>query len=722
MRPACVSAVLTVLFSAPLIALPAAAEAGGYDVHACETSWAPPANNAFVARADAGMTAYSDCPAGGGMVARNAFDGGSTPSGSGAYLIFDAPPGTSIGSMDFDAGFQRHDCGYSVSLVAGNRDMGGATVWGQRAGDACDSWQSPGATAFFPIRWSVPINALRVRAQSRCANGGSCNRNGVAAIRLRNVVVHMVDNEGPVLSGGRGALWNGAWVSGTQSVGFDSSDGSGIRGLEMRVDSRPVSQKALGCDFTRPAPCPATAAADEPLATAAFGADGEHQLAFTATDAAGNASTVTRTIRVDNSAPDAPVGLSLDGDAGWRKANRFDVRWSNPPPTAAPIVGAEWRMCREGSETACVTGSRSMSGVAALADLKVPSAGAWTLRVWLRDAAGNQDPRLAAPPLTLRYDETSPDVIFSSLSADDPTLLSARTSDEGAGVVGGEFAIRKEGASSWRPLSTTLDGATLTARIDDADLSDGNYELMVQATDGAGNARVSTTFANGQPARITLPLRLKTKLVAGLARRANGRVRLLRSAYAGYGRLVRVRGQLRTPEGNPMQDQEIRAYSQVRDGQTPARLIATVKTSRTGAFSFLIQPGPSRTVRIEYAGAGQIRSASKRLVLYVRSATTLRPSRRLLVNGETVRFSGRVRTGRIPMKGKLIELEVLNRGRWRTFATTRANRRGSWKYDYRFDGTRGLQRYRFRAKIPRETGYPFAAGGSRAIAVKVRGV
>jgi hypothetical protein len=444
---------------------------------------------------------------------------------------------------------------------------------------------------------------------------------------------------------------------------------------------------------------------------------------LTATDAAGTAATATKTVRVDNSAPDAPIGLSVDGGDAWRKANHFDVRWSNPPQTAAPIVGAEWRMCREDSATTCVTGSQAASGDdGSLAGLKVPSAGAWTLRVWLRDAAGNQDSRLAAPPLTLRYDETSPDVTLASLSADDPTLLTASTSDEGAGVVGGQFAIRKEGASNWTPLATALDGKTLTARIDDAHLSDGSYELMVQAIDGAGNARIATAFGNGQPARITLPLRLKTKLEAGLARHGNGRVRLLRSTYAGYGRLVRVRGRLRTPEGNPMLDQEIRAYSQVRDGQTPARLISTVKTSKTGAFSFLIQPGPSRTIRIEYPGAGQIRSASKRLVLYVRAATTLRPSRRLLLNGETVRFSGRVRTGRIPVKGKLIELEVLNRGRWRTFATTRANRRGAWKYDYRFDGTRGLQRYRFRAKIPRETGYPFAAGGSRVVAVKVRGV
>jgi hypothetical protein len=61
-------------------------------------------------------------------------------------------------------------------------------------------------------------------------------------------------------------------------------------------------------------------------------------------------------------------------------------------------------------------------------------------------------------------------------------------------------------------------------------------------------------------------------------------------------------------------------------------------------------------------------------------------------------------------------------GRWRTFATTRAARNGLWRYDYRFDGTRGLQTYRFRAKVPPEAGYPFVSGRSGVVRVRVRGV
>jgi hypothetical protein len=46
---------------------------------------------------------------------------------------------------------------------------------------------------------------------------------------------------------------------------------------------------------------------------------------------------------------------------------------------------------------------------------------------------------------------------------------------------------------------------------------------------------------------------------------------------------------------------------------------------------------------------------------------------------------------------------------------------GRWAIQYRFKRTRGLQRYRFRARLPHEANYPFAAGGSRSLTVRVRG-
>ena len=76
----------------------------------------------------------------------------------------------------------------------------------------------------------------------------------------------------------------------------------------------------------------------------------------------------------------------------------------------------------------------------------------------------------------------------------------------------------------------------------------------------------------------------------------------------------------------------------------------------------------------------------------------------------------------MPATGKLLQLQVFSRGHWLTFATPRADNRGKWAYWYRFTATRGVTRYRFRVRLPRESGSPYAAGVSRTVRVKVVGL
>jgi hypothetical protein len=107
----------------------------------------------------------------------------------------------------------------------------------------------------------------------------------------------------------------------------------------------------------------------------------------------------------------------------------------------------------------------------------------------------------------------------------------------------------------------------------------------------------------------------------------------------------------------------------------------------------------------------------------VRAATTFEPSRRKVVNGEYITFRGRLKGGLVPPGGKLVELQVFTRRRWRTFAQPRANaatRR--WSFQYRFEAVRGRVRFRFRARIRREASYPFHVGTSRPVRVTVYGI
>jgi hypothetical protein len=322
-----------------IVAAPRPALAAGYDVYSCNSTVAGGANHSWGAVADGGMTAYTDCPAGQGLVARNVYDGAASGWLQGAYMIFDAPPGNSIDSISFEAGLRRPDCNWGVEIVGGNQDLGGNILFGLPAGQSCDSqFQTPDEYSFLGGRYGYAVGGPRVRIEARCG-AGSCTRNGVAAIHLRNVDVRVHDDVAPSLSGGRGNLWtSNGWLAGDQTVGFDASDGSGIQRVSVAVDGQTVRDQAVTCDYTYAAPCPQQSL-DKPVPTAGLGADGPHTLTLSAIDAAGNPSSVARTIYIDNSPPDPPQNLTVVGGDGWRPTNDFTVNWTSTPPTTVRFCG-----------------------------------------------------------------------------------------------------------------------------------------------------------------------------------------------------------------------------------------------------------------------------------------------------------------------------------------------------------------------------------------------
>jgi hypothetical protein len=129
-----------------------------------------------------------------------------------------------------------------------------------------------------------------------------------------------------------------------------------------------------------------------------------------------------------------------------------------------------------------------------------------------------------------------------------------------------------------------------------------------------------------------------------------------------------------------------------------------------------------RTLRLAYGGSPLILPVQREVKLRVPAAGTLRVSRRRVLNGQSVTFSGAVRSVPLPPGGKLVELQVRLSNRWQTFRTTRTDSNGRWSIPYKFKRTRGVQRYRFRLGLPPEAGYPFVAGKSRSLVVRVRGL
>ena len=116
---------------------------------------------------------------------------------------------------------------------------------------------------------------------------------------------------------------------------------------------------------------------------------------------------------------------------------------------------------------------------------------------WATDRAGNASARGAA---TIKVDRTPPETVaFEAPDPADPTRVSVVASDATSGVAGGRVELRRTGAATWSRLPSSLDRGRVVARVDDATLRAGAYELRAVVSDAAGNEAIGTTRADGAP-------------------------------------------------------------------------------------------------------------------------------------------------------------------------------------------------------------------------------
>lgn len=605
-------------FVAVLLSPVAPASAGTFRVLACDA--APRAvNNAWVEHEDRSMVAGASCPSRGdprrGLAVRNRVDAGKVRDGKGAAMLFRAPAGARLRSIDLDWDGRRVNGDWGLGLVRGD----GRLLAGCRPRPGSDRVcrvGDPKGAARIQRRLS---GSRSVRLEARCAADDGCatdarRRPGDrtrARLAAHRAVVVVGDGSDPNLVPG-GPLLGGGWQRGRVSAEMRATDNVGVRATRLTTGGTTRALRVERCDYTRPVPCPGGTQASHELDTADL-RDGRHAVSLAATDAAGNERVVERIVRIDNHAPARVSGIRVLGTQGVRSTNSFDVRWDSPPGQVAPIARAHYRLCRAAAPQNCVQGTRA-GGVGGMDDLSVPSRGSWRLRVWLEDAAGNTTADSASASVTLRFDDRTP----------------ARL-ETGFAAAGGGLEPR----------------ATVTL---------GTRAVLRGSLSGAAGAPVS-----GGPISV----------------------------------VTRVRGADRFQ----------------RVGQT--------RTDASGDFRLRLPSGPSRRVVAAFHGDGRHRPASAGARLVVRAGSSLRVSRHRVRNGDRVRFSGRLMGGWVPSEGKLLQLEAFYRDRWRTFALVRTDSGGRWHRGYRFGGTRGRVRYPFRARIPRERGYPYAVGRSRTVHVTV---
>jgi hypothetical protein len=246
--------------------------------------------------------------------------------------------------------------------------------------------------------------------------------NGYSVVNVHALIlsafITIADPTAPTLGTPSGEGWTtDAWVQGTAPLSLPSSDTTGISATRVYADGSLIATLQRSCSYTRPRPC-----TDEPAGTIGIPTagltDGSHIIEVGAADAAGNVTRVARpaALRVDNQAPAAPVGLSAP--AATSSTNDFSASWSLPADAGSPIVGARYQICQNGS-CGLVQTAPSLTRVDGLS---LPAVGEGTLRAWLVDALGHQDPGSAAT-LTLAY---VPPPALSPAPASPPAVVDSR--------------------------------------------------------------------------------------------------------------------------------------------------------------------------------------------------------------------------------------------------------------------------------------------------------
>ncbi|HEX8073358.1 MAG TPA: hypothetical protein VF545_00110, partial [Thermoleophilaceae bacterium] len=392
-----------------LAALPAAADAGTYDVVACDA--AP--GGGWGAWAGVGSPAMSwgvDCPTQRsvtrGMWVRNSVNTGRVQPFGNSTMSFEAPAGASLVSLSAQYSLHRDDAYWHVGLFTDAGMLTGCPANTQMFCTYSTAW--PGTTS----TWAWSGGVRKVFFQAACGSPLGCSTQAQmapfterVAVRVFSASVRVRDDSPAAAWPVDGGLTGDGWLRGTHFIGYGASDNVGIRATRLYLDGGRRNDLQRDCDFTQRVPCSNLPYARYGLETQTL-ADGPHEIRVEAVDTAGNAGSFARTVRVDNHAPNVPEGLTVAGGQGWRRTNGFSLGWTSPP-SAAPVTVAHYELCNTASN-ACTTGERRGDGIAAIPDLSVPAPGDYTVRVWLEDAAGNVNPANRSLPVHVRFDNVAP--------------------------------------------------------------------------------------------------------------------------------------------------------------------------------------------------------------------------------------------------------------------------------------------------------------------------
>jgi hypothetical protein len=513
---------------------------------------------------------------------------------------------------------------------------------------------------------SIGAHAVRIRTEMGCQSGANCSglfSSGEPGNEwyVGGTVMYLEDPSTPMITSVNGSGWQATPTDGVTGINYSVTDkGSGISDVSFYVDGIQYAVKASACTEGIPLPCPLSDAGSFVLDTTRL-SEGEHTIAIVARDYSGNT-----TLRSE-------------------KQQTITVRRPPQPSDSTPVSTSN--------------PSWNGGGSPAIGDHLTGNNGGWSgngvtyTYQWMRcDANG-----LSCAPIdgatALTYTPAAADLghtLVFCVTATNSGGTATSCSTPTAPVV----------ASHPGSGGTTATTADPVERPGQPALSGGSAPATSTATADRG-------APNGSPA--------SDKVV--LTAVANNRSSTITSKY---GKRVPISGKLLGPGGAPIANAVLEVQTRTAVPGAGVAAAGKIVTGADGRFQYVAPAGPSRVVRIAYRSysADSSFADTSDVTLFVKAGVTIKATPKRVHNRHATVFTGRLLGKPISKRGVVVDLQVFFRHKWRTFGAPRTNRAGKYKFKYRFMA--GSATWKFRARVRRESSYPYIEGYSlRSVKVKV---
>jgi hypothetical protein len=276
------------------------------------------------------------------------------------------------------------------------------------------------------------------------------------------------------------------------------------------------------------------------------------------------------------------------------------------------------------------------------------------------------------------------------------------------------------GAQRFSPCPSPA-GGTFSEATDAGPWHEGNNSLRICATDysptpGAGNVSCTDTTVNvDNSCDDSVGTTVGSNLDAGLAI-ANEQPKV--NTVVSSKDSIQIKGSVTTSSGAPVAGANVCIYEQIATRGEDRALADIVHTKNNGTYTSRVDAGPSRSVYVDYRHSNLL--LEKTLQLDSTALPTLNIRKRHIRNGHSMRFKGG-----IPgpySSGRVVAIQAQVGRTWRTFKNVTTDTVGEFKGAYKFKhSTLARAKYKFRARVAEQDGYPFKTGISNKAKVIVKG-